>query len=410
MAPIIIIVDDSAAERARYDALLSAAGFTVESFDGAAHALARIRDALEPLIIITDWVMPNISGLQFVAMLRALDFDISPYIMMLTGRSEKVSIVSALNRGADDYLPKTVSDAEVVARPRVAERAIRRHEAQAQKIDRLQEIIRRFDIRYRIVDERDGDCGSLRGLEAGSVAAVLRSATSVLKAVHAEPPAQLPDSPASNDIAEPSDLAFWSWTGVGIPEDNSWLDIRLSVSREVALALHSAMVQTDPTSQMDLCDLLAETTNLIQGALKSELQRAGVRLISPHLPSCFEFESSRPPPIPSDTVHHRYEVSSDVGSLFLDIFETRADVQDLLFAELRSGQVLPETLYSADGQVVLLRAGTVLDARFIARLKEQVGGADCQVSVFAMSPMSVDMVATEHGTGALETAIQRATL
>ena len=86
------------------------------------------------------------------------------------------------------------------------------------------------------------------------------------------------------------------------------------------------------------------------------------------------------------------------------------DVQELLIADLRAGQVLPETLYSSDGQVVLLRAGTVLNARFIDRLKEQIGETDCHVSVFAMSSMSVDIVDKEHGAEAPESSVQRATL
>ena len=60
-------------------------------------------------IVITDWMMPKLDGLELVKMIRAADCSDYVYIIMLTAKAEKHDIVAGMGAGADDFLGQTVS-------------------------------------------------------------------------------------------------------------------------------------------------------------------------------------------------------------------------------------------------------------------------------------------------------------
>jgi two-component system OmpR family response regulator len=94
------------------------------------------RDALEqfqthhPQLIILDWMLPGLDGLEVCTRIRKMGGVADPYILMLTAKGEEWDRVVGLSTGADDYLVKPFSPAELVARVRALLRRSLRQEDQ----------------------------------------------------------------------------------------------------------------------------------------------------------------------------------------------------------------------------------------------------------------------------------------
>ena len=109
----ILIVEDEPAVRLGLRLSLSQAGYSVRE-------AASIKEAWEKLVeidlLLLDWMLPDQSGIQFLEALR----QHSPYqdlpVLMLTARVNERDRVEGLTKGADDYLTKPFSSAELLAR------------------------------------------------------------------------------------------------------------------------------------------------------------------------------------------------------------------------------------------------------------------------------------------------------
>src|SRR5690349_18122896 len=120
---IVWIVDDSRleAERAR-----SALGqeCDVELFSDGSAALERLATGAVPDVMVLDWVMPGISGIEVCRFLRSPQGGHSSVgILMLTTHRQTEHIVEGLSAGANDFLAKPYEDAELLARVRAQLRA-----------------------------------------------------------------------------------------------------------------------------------------------------------------------------------------------------------------------------------------------------------------------------------------------
>ena len=117
MSASILIVEDEPAqvEVLRYN--LEQSGFEVEVAGDGATALAAVGENLPDLIVL-DWMLPEISGIEVCRRLRARDETRTLPVIMLTARGEEDDRVRGLEIGADDYVVKPYSPAEMVARVR----------------------------------------------------------------------------------------------------------------------------------------------------------------------------------------------------------------------------------------------------------------------------------------------------
>ena len=75
-----------------------------------------------PCIVITDWMMPDFSGLELCQRIRAENSRLYTYIILMTSNTEKENLVKALRAGADDYLTKPFDSGEMLARIGVGRR------------------------------------------------------------------------------------------------------------------------------------------------------------------------------------------------------------------------------------------------------------------------------------------------
>ncbi len=93
--------------------------------------------AHQPAVVITDWEMPDITGLQLCEQIRR-DHDSYRYIILLTSNTKKNQIIEGLAAGADDYLTKPFHPGELLARVAVGRRIAELHR-QVQAKNRLLE-------------------------------------------------------------------------------------------------------------------------------------------------------------------------------------------------------------------------------------------------------------------------------
>jgi len=93
-----------------------------------------------PGLVITDWLMPDLSGIEICQRLRSEFQQYFAYIIMLTGVSDKSKIVKGLQSGADEYLTKPFHPDELLARVEVGQRIVELHrtiEAKNQLLEQL---------------------------------------------------------------------------------------------------------------------------------------------------------------------------------------------------------------------------------------------------------------------------------
>lgn len=122
--PTVLLVEDEPAQREVLSYNLEAEGFRVSSADNGEDALILVDEAL-PDIIVLDWMMPNVSGIEVCRRLKSRPETRSIPIIMLSARSEEVDRVRGLETGADDYVIKPYSVVELMARVRAQLRRVR---------------------------------------------------------------------------------------------------------------------------------------------------------------------------------------------------------------------------------------------------------------------------------------------
>ena len=119
-APSVLVVEDEAAQLEVLTYNLEAEGFRVAK----AEALMLVEEE-RPDIILLDWMLPGVSGIEICRRLKASSTTRQVPIIMLSARSEEVDKVRGLETGADDYMVKPYSVVELMARVRTQLRRTR---------------------------------------------------------------------------------------------------------------------------------------------------------------------------------------------------------------------------------------------------------------------------------------------
>lgn len=110
----VLIVDDEPAVREMLAVALEMAGFEVKEADDASAALHQVASSLPDLMLI-DWMMPQVSGLELCRRLRRNPDTANIPLILLTARGEEDAKITGLEV-ADDYITKPFSPRELVAR------------------------------------------------------------------------------------------------------------------------------------------------------------------------------------------------------------------------------------------------------------------------------------------------------
>src|SRR3954469_3102146 len=110
----VALLDDDQSHNALVASVLDPAGFVCSSFTQPSRLLAELRKQTFDLIIL-DWNMPELSGVETLRLLRE-DPATAPPVLLLTNRSVEADLVEGLNAGADDYIVKPLQPQVLLAR------------------------------------------------------------------------------------------------------------------------------------------------------------------------------------------------------------------------------------------------------------------------------------------------------
>jgi len=158
----ILVVDNDPVSVELLKTILLSAGHKVHT---ATHGRDALRMVLEhqPQIMITDWMMPGIDGLQLLRTLRETEIGRYLYVMVLTAQSDREKLVEAFSAGADDYLVKPLDRMELLARLRAGVRIVT---VQREVINEC-DLLRRNALQLTIANQRAEEAAltdSLTGL------------------------------------------------------------------------------------------------------------------------------------------------------------------------------------------------------------------------------------------------------
>ncbi|MGD1048519.1 MAG: diguanylate cyclase [Candidatus Krumholzibacteriaceae bacterium] len=119
----VLVAEDHPALRKQLEFMLTKAGFAVTTAENGRRALELMRERFFP-IVVTDWMMPEMDGVELCRSIREASSTGYVYIVLLTAKSSKDDIVTGLQAGADDFLSKPYHPAELIARLNTAKRIL----------------------------------------------------------------------------------------------------------------------------------------------------------------------------------------------------------------------------------------------------------------------------------------------
>ncbi|MBI4719058.1 MAG: response regulator [Planctomycetes bacterium] len=119
----VLIVDDDDIALATLERTLANAGYEVLLARSGEEALEALRDS-GCRLIVSDWMMPGMSGIELCRRIRAEDHNGYRYIILVTSRRKPNDVVEGLSAGADDFLTKPVNPAELRVRVRAGRRVL----------------------------------------------------------------------------------------------------------------------------------------------------------------------------------------------------------------------------------------------------------------------------------------------
>jgi diguanylate cyclase (GGDEF)-like protein len=145
----VLVVDDDVNTRAMLKVMLSQAGYEVfeaaDGQDGFDKAME-----LGPHMLITDWLMPKMDGIELTRSLRQTKVGRAIYILILTAVEAEDKLVEAFDAGVDDYMVKPLKARVLGARLRAGQRVVMLQ----QEIERDREEIRRFAAELAVTNRR----------------------------------------------------------------------------------------------------------------------------------------------------------------------------------------------------------------------------------------------------------------
>jgi len=148
----ILLVDDDPIARSMHSTLLRGQGHEViEAADG--ELAWRLIEEAPISFVVSDWMMPNLPGVDLCRRIRAANFERYVYVILCTSRGAKSDLVEGMDAGADDFLVKPISPEEFRVKVRAGERLLSLQQGLAEKNHQLAKINAQLQLAHRLVED-----------------------------------------------------------------------------------------------------------------------------------------------------------------------------------------------------------------------------------------------------------------
>jgi sigma-B regulation protein RsbU (phosphoserine phosphatase) len=140
----ILVAEDDAVTRRILEVTLAGLGWdVVTAKDGAAAwaVLETLKGKDAPELVVLDWMMPGLEGIEICRRMRATPGFELVYVILLTSRGDKEDLSQGLASGANDYIAKPFDPVELEARVRVGERMVKLQRSLAARVTELEEAL-----------------------------------------------------------------------------------------------------------------------------------------------------------------------------------------------------------------------------------------------------------------------------
>jgi sigma-B regulation protein RsbU (phosphoserine phosphatase) len=148
----ILLVDDDRVARRIHSILLRAQGHeVVEAADG--ELAWRLVEESDISFVVSDWVMPNLAGVDLCRRIRAASLDRYVYVILCTSKGAKTDLIEGMDAGADDFLVKPVGPDELRVKVRAGERVLNLQQGLAHKNDELARINQQLQSSHKLIED-----------------------------------------------------------------------------------------------------------------------------------------------------------------------------------------------------------------------------------------------------------------
>lgn len=395
----ILVADDDALIRRLLLALLSKLGHEVTAVEDGHAAWNALNTETPPEMVILDWMMPGLDGVEVCRKIRASDHRSRPYVLLLSAKSDKQEIIAGLDAGADDYLVKPFDPMALMARLRVAQRIINYQQELQDNISSMETLLQR----HNLLGEMFGRQGRIGDTTGTAVLASNRGDTEKLT------PRVIPDArlaeiltasfgavglgAASVEVvAGPTDVGtgtFTAWAPLAFVKHGVWMDLLFEADEASAVAMFESLLGRIPVSERELLDFLAETFNLICTSLKAILGESDVAALAPIISRSIRTALLTTKPRHSASIVH-HKVMLPGAQANLTVIRQASPVLRKSLGQLHPFDILAENLPSpSTTEVFLLNQGVTLSERYIDKLSSLAKAEHVDLRVPVIQPSRI---------------------
>jgi sigma-B regulation protein RsbU (phosphoserine phosphatase) len=113
----------------------------------------RIVEEGQVSFVVSDWLMPNLAGVDLCRRIRSADLDHYVYVILCTAKGEKSDLIEGMDAGADDFLVKPISPEELRVKVRAGERVLGLEQGLAEKNSELARINQQLQMSHKLVED-----------------------------------------------------------------------------------------------------------------------------------------------------------------------------------------------------------------------------------------------------------------
>jgi CheY-like chemotaxis protein len=364
----VLVVDDDSVARKVLGAFLKQSCYDVVTMEDGHSAFRALTAPDAPHIAIVDWMMPDLTGTELCARLRAHPFTIQPYVIIISGRKEKSDIVAALDAGANDFIVKPFNIQETQARLRVAERSINAHLDLHRRITDLksalaQELAQPKKVACEVVPPPPPVAETsalLPALEADQIDTVMASAMRYCGQF---------DAPRRIEFGTTRARPV-AWVGFLVPKQQLWIDLLLEANDANLRTLHRQSTEATTDTEADRSKFVQRLLTAIRDALASVFRATNEPVTSPLPLQLVRSRFAPCPPISSEiAVRHHYSIGE--ATITLTVVTHPCPLENKDSEQLQVFDVLAESYPPPDTHRVPLLPGRVaLTEGFIEKLRQ----------------------------------------